>query len=330
MAPQSNEGNAFTFDDDEDMDALLEAAANAGSAAVDELDEELTKAIEPEPEPGALVEEPVYEAPPAFEPAVDIADEDLDALLGLDSTPEPTFEPDPVFEQPTFEEPVYEEPKKSEAQVREELEALRAESEALLASEPVVEPVAVVAPPVVSPVAEKPVEVIRTPAEPVAPAVAPSVPAPHKVTVVRQTEAEQIAHAKAIIAAADEYRKLNPQTRNIVAQLISQDQELAEDEATVAIRAINADDLTFETMAALKEAKDLDLMERAFYILGLSVDVRDNLGGLVTAFSGVAFDDRSVDLVFAKALVTGIEQLDSDAISCVSSTEAVLRAAKQR
>jgi len=314
MTPQSNEGNAFTFDDDEDMDALLEAAANAGSAAVDELDDELKASTAPVsvvPEP---VIEPVVEdvvEPPQF----DVADEDLDRLLGVDSL-------EPVTP------PVYEEPKKSESQVREELEALRAESEELLAVPvaPVAAPEPVVTP---APVATAPVREPQHLAPPVVEPVA-AAPAPHKVTVVRQTEAEQIAHAAAIIAAADEYRKLPAQTRNIVAQLISQDQELAEDEASVAIRAINADELTFSTMAALKEAKALQPVDRAFYILGLSSEVRDNLGGLVTAFSGVEFKDKRNDLVFAKALVNGVEALDSEAIACVTSTEAVLRAAKQR
>lgn len=115
----------------------------------------------------------------------------------------------------------------------------------------------------------------------------------------------------------------------MVAQLITQDAEFSDDAASIAIRAINAEELTFATMEALKKAKGEEPVDRAFYILGLADDVRLSLGQLVTAFSGAELQGGST-LEFSRELVREIDKLDAEAIHFVSSTEAVLRAAKQR
>lgn len=335
MAQGNDEGNAFTFDDDEDMDFLLEQAANAGSAAVDEQHDGSDFASDlfgnisdtPQTAPVAVAQP---EPQPEPEPAIEVEEP-----FNFDE-----FDLDQEAQQPAA---VQESPAVSD--VERDLAALRAETEAALREPievPVAKPEAKPEPargrePVRSPAVE---ELLRTPTpsptrdrvppsqQVEAPPVAPA-PASNAPRIVRQTEAEQIAHAKAILDAADEYRKLNSEERGVVAQLITQDAEFADDAASVAIRAINADELTFETMAALKTAKSHEPVDRAFYILGLPDDVRTSLGQLCAAFSGTEFKGGDT-LAFSRELVKEIEALDSGAIGFVSSTEAVLRAAKQR
>lgn len=343
MAQPQNESNAFTFDDDEDMDFLMEKAAQAGSAAVDEqhegsdFGEDLfggeddfgkapvaTKAAEPQPEPEP---QPVFEEEP--EPVVvPAAEEDEEFNFdGFDLEEEFSLEPE------VQAEPEPEPAKTTVSAVEEEMAALQAETAAAVAEEP--KPAPTRTPP---PKADPRVESIRdlegrrpAPVRTPPPA-AVEVPKPAQQTsprIIRQTEEEQIAHAAAILAAADEYRKLNSQERAVVAQLITQDADFSDDAASIAIRAINAEELTFATMEALKKAKGEEPVDRAFYILGLSDDVRLSLGQLVTAFSGAELQGGST-LEFSRELVREIEKLDAEAIHFVSSTEAVLRAAKQR
>lgn len=341
MAQPQNESNAFTFDDDEDMDFLMEKAAQAGSAAVDEqhegsdFGEDLfgggddlgtasvaTKAPAPQPEPEP---QPVFEEEP--EPVVvPVAEEDEEFNFdGFDIEEEFNLDPE-VQPEP---EPV----KATVSAVEEEMAALQAETAAAVAAEP--KPAPTRTPP---PKADPRVESIRDlegrrPAPVRTPPPAPvEVPKPtHQASprIIRQTEEEQIAHATAILAAADEYRKLNSQERAVVAQLITQDAEFSDDAASIAIRAINAEELTFATMEALKKAKGEEPVDRAFYILGLDDNVRNSLGQLVTAFSGAELQGGNT-LAFSRELVREIEKLDAEAIHFVSATEAVLRAAKQR
>ena len=340
MAQPQNESNAFTFDDDEDMDLLMEKAAQAGSVAVDEqhegsdFGEDLfggeddfgkapvaTKAAEPQPEPEP---QPVFEEEPesVVVPAAEEDDEfnfdgfDLEEEFSLE--PEVQVEPEPV--------------KTTVSSVEEEMAAIQAETAAVVAEEP--KPAPTRTPPKADPRVESIRDLEDRRPAPVStpPSATVEVPKPAQQTsprIIRQTEEEQIAHATAILAAADEYRKLNSQERAVVAQLITQDAEFSDDAASIAIRAINAEELTFATMEALKKAKGEEPVDRAFYILGLADDVRLSLGQLVTAFSGAELQGGST-LEFSRELVREIDKLDAEAIHFVSSTEAVLRAAKQR
>jgi hypothetical protein len=332
MAQPQNENNAFTFDDDEDMDFLMEKAAQAGSAAVDEQHEgadvgedlfgggeSLGTAPVAVTAPEPVVEpEPVFEPEPELEPVAEVEDFDLEEEFSLE--PEVQQEPEPA--------------KATVSAVEEEMAALQAETAAAVAEEPKVAPTRV--PPKADPRVDsirdlegrRPVE--KSP-RPAAQTETTKATQSHQASprIIRQTEEEQIAHAKAILDAADEYRKLNAQERAVVAQLITQDAEFADDAASIAIRAINAEELTFATMEALKTAKGEEPVDRAFYILGLDEDVRNSLGQLCTAFSGQELQGGNT-LAFSRELVREIEKLDSEAIHFVSATEAVLRAAKQR
>lgn len=317
MTQGTDGGSFFTFDDDEDMEAILDAAAKAGSAATDEQHSETSFEDELFGIQKDAPEEPTY-APVAEAPVQQVTPE-----------PEPEAAEEPEWDlEPT--EPL--KPRDLEA----ELTAMREESESVLngdtwiepvAEEPVAPVVTPVATPKAEPVVEPPVET-STPAASVTSTAQREPVHSRMVPVVRQTEEEQIAYAKKIIEVADKYRELNANTRNVVAQLISPEAEVTEDAATVAIRAINADELTFSVMEALKSAKAQEPVDRAFYILSLQEEIRVSLGQLVTAFTGEEITVGDT-LGFSKALVVAIEKLDAEAVKFVTATENVLRVAKQ-
>lgn len=293
----SDDENVFTFDDDDiDLDTLINMSAEAGDRATSG------------------------------------DSDDASALFGLASTktsreetPEPEAPEEPI-DLSAFEEPFEEDSDPvrdvlaAGANVEAEIAQIQRETAEALAMEP--EPVKT-APEVVTEAEYVPEEANVRPSDNIrAYEKSPS-------RIVRQTEEEQIAHAQAILGAADEYRAMNSQTRDVVAQLISQGAEHSDDPATIAIRAINADELTFKTMEALKEAKALNPVDRAFYILELEDSVRKSLGQLCVAFSDVEISAKEM-FGFSKALVGIIEDLDNDVIGFVSATESVLRVAKGR
>lgn len=300
----SDEENAFAFDDDIDIDTLINMAAEAGDRGTSGDN-----------------------------------DEDANILFGLgsaknkepvrESVPEPEPEESPL-DLSEFEEPFEEESDPLDdvlaagTNVEAEIAKIQRETAESLAAQP--EPVEKTFEPAPEPTHERePVQDFSN-ARP-----SDNIRAYEKgsARIVRQTEEEQIAHAQAILGAADEYRGMNSQTRDVVAQLISQGAEYSDDPATIAIRAINADELTFKTMEALKDAKALDPVDRAFYILELEDSVRKSLGQLCVAFSDVEISAKEM-FGFSKALVGIIEDLDNDVIGFVSATESILRVAKGR
>ena len=266
---------AFTFDEDEDIQALLDEAAEAGSIAVDEqhgtadtsiftdgIPQQTTPPKEPVPVP---VETTAVDPDPfTFEDSVDPFQGFEDTIAPLE---EPATPPAAVVSEVTPDA------------VLDEIKELQKTTDAVTSE---------------------------------------------------VTEAEQVRHARSILRAAAKYRALEPNIRNVVAQLICQEKEFSEDEAVIAIRALNTDDETFATMASLREAKELDPVERAFHILSLPLEVRKSLGNLVAAFLGDqdnwVFEDS---LNFTKKLVSAIDGLSPDAVSYVVAAEEVLRAAKQ-
>lgn len=280
LTPPDEEENAFSFDEDEDMNALLEEAARAGSAATEDEGENFDSSSLGAPK--VMSESEIVPV--------------TDNSVQENSTPSDS-DFDSLFKEATA--------MVDDATVAPEISSV--------VEAPVAEP----EPTPAEVVNESPAEVAK--------------PVAKNLVVNRPSEAELIANAKAIIDTIDAFRELPATTRGVVAQLISQDSEASLDEATIAIKAIYADELIFSTTAALKEAKSHTPVDRAFFILGLNPDVRENLGNLT-----VAFADKSVltgetsSLEYAKSLVNAIDALDTDAIGYVTATESVLRAAKQR
>lgn len=331
MTQNPNEGGAFTFDDDEDMELILAQAAQAGSAAADEQQENLEEfdklfGIESEPDDFvAQISEPKTQPSAQAAPDEELQHMEFDFELHVEDVQSPEPQAEPVAVEPENTPDAFEELEREIEKLQAETLASQEETkisagDSVRAHEPVrksqAEPAA--AEPVEEPISETP----ETKQEPVE-------PSHHSAPrIVRQTEQEKIAHARAILEAADEYRKLSVNARNVVGQLISQEAEFSDDPAVIAVRAIDADELTFKTFEAFKNAKGEEPVDRAFYILGLPFEVRVSLGQLCTAFTGDEMKP-SESLSYSRELVKAIDKLDNDAVSFVVAAEAVLRAAKQ-
>lgn len=285
---QDEEANAFDIDEDEDMSLLLEEAARLGERAVDSIDDNISA-------------EDILTQPSEPRP------KKVEAAESIPSLPQEVIEEEKTPTAPPQEE--------SPEDLRRELRELKARSEEMLHEKE--------AKPHFS-VPNSLKSEISSPAH-TAPV---STPTPAPVSV-RLSEKDEIAKTKVIIAILDAYRKLDNQGKSVAAQLITQIPEIdIEEEATIIIKALNSDELTFNTMAALKEAKAKEPVDRAFYILALPDDVRVSLGTLITAFSGQNLGDTKDILGFSRKIVEAIDALAKEAISYVVATESVLRAAK--
>lgn len=181
------------------------------------------------------------------------------------------------------------------------------------------------------PEAEQPVKeevVVReepTPAvqEPIAPAPTPvsQKPALHIPTMEDDTE-----HVERIIRVLDATRKLNREERSVASQFITGGEE-SPTEAALVINAINVDPMLKATMESLREAKEQEAVDRAFYIMDLSDSLLYSLGSLVSVFTNSEADRHGSRSDYARALVRSIEVLDPKAMGFVTATEGILRAA---
>lgn len=141
------------------------------------------------------------------------------------------------------------------------------------------------------------------------------------------SENDQISIAKKTIRIVDAYRALNDEVRMVASQFITSSDEIITDEATLVVKVLNADPMLGTVMKALREAKNLDPVERVFYVIDLRDDVLHSLGDLVKAFTDVEFDTSASKINYARNLVREIDQLESHAVNYVESTESILAAA---
>lgn len=168
---------------------------------------------------------------------------------------------------------------------------------------------------------EEPKEIIAGPAEP------PLVAKPRAPLNIR-SEADDIEQARRVLATVDVYRTMTTEVKRVVSQFLDPSRDFTEDEAEIAVRAMNADQVLFDTMKALRESKELDAVGRAFYVLGLPPLILENLCNLVAAFTSVEIDTHKDKLVYVRELVETIQELDKRAIEYVKATEQVLSAAR--
>lgn len=212
--------------------------------------------------------------------------------------PEPFYtQPEPVQEQPQYTPPVFE-PEPEPVQLTPPVPQFEATEE--------FEPLAPLKP------SKEPTRTI-TPSRP-------------RVSIT--PESEEIEKARKIISVTDVYRDLTNDVKNVVSQFILNDSDFTEDEATIIVRAINSDQTLFETMKALREAKESDQVERVFYVLSLEDKILYKLGDLVSIFTQEDIENSGRRLDYARSLVASIDSLDKKSIDYVVATERVLKAAR--
>lgn len=141
------------------------------------------------------------------------------------------------------------------------------------------------------------------------------------------SEAEQIESVERIIRILDAYRNLTAEEKSVAIQFVT-DGELdsAEDEVVV-VKVMNADPLLTKTMLALEKAYELDAVERAFFAVSLDSKTLHALGGLVSVFSSVDYDENQSNIDYSRQVVADITKLDEREIGFVKATGRVLAAA---
>lgn len=318
----NNEGQGFAaFDDDEqsDLDSLLAGAARGSDQEEEDDSTDLFAGIQPKNDPDYEAPKP-KPAPPA--PAEYSFNENQysDPSFGMEAQPtaevsnDYTYTAPPAVEEPVYAPeptvmPTYQEPTPVEDN------GLR--SSGRRAFDPSMDPsfgsafgdqsMVSVAPSTPTPV---------------------TVPEPRPARIQMRSEADELSIVSKAIRILEVYRPLTDEVKAVASQLITNGEELL-NEAQFVVKVLNVDPDLNNTMRAFVEAKSLDPVERAFYVIGLDQHSMHNLGALIDAFSGNTTDKSLSNIFYAKSIVHEIDKLDSRAVSFVEATEAILSAARE-
>jgi hypothetical protein len=305
-----NEGTGFVFDDDEDLEAILERAG-----AAEGRDDEDTSLLFADTPPAAIP------ASPAVAAVVDVEPDDLptfgdDFSLDLGGTaqaPQIYEEPAPVYQEPAYTPQVAPEPTPQPEHYTPE--PVKQEFT------PAFVPEAVMPTPAYTPEPYQKPELSATPTSVFA-HVNPAAVAGGLLPV--GVDEDFLATA---IRVLDSYRALDRDVQKVVSQFVTSGERVFESEAELIIAVLQVDRTLGITMRALRDAKGLDPMERAFYIMELDISILKSLGDLISIFTGSTLIFVPGETIsFARSLVKEIEQLDSRSISYVEATESVLAA----
>lgn len=152
-------------------------------------------------------------------------------------------------------------------------------------------------------------------------------PKPSAPRISIPSTADEIENVTVIITVLDAYRKLSREEKKVVSQFINNGDEITK-EAEFVITAMSVDPMVSRTMEALKEAKNQEAVDRAFYVMDLDDNLLYSLGSFVAVFTNEEGDRHGSRSVYARELVRGIEKLDPKAMQYVNATEGVLRAVR--
>lgn len=145
-----------------------------------------------------------------------------------------------------------------------------------------------------------------------------------------RTQKQEISDARTIIHVLDVYRALPESHKSIIAQFINMEEELdPDDEASVVISSIRADDMHYKTMSNLRSAiEEKDRIERVFFILDLPEYEIRKLGDLISSFSDDPIENDKSSMRYAKSLEQKVNELDSNIIQYVVEAQEVLEATR--
>lgn len=136
-----------------------------------------------------------------------------------------------------------------------------------------------------------------------------------------------------VIRIVDAYRLLDSHEADVAIQLIMgvevDTQAVTLEELVLGVMTV--DPMLVKITSALKEAKGLDPVERAFYAMELDDRVLEALGGLVEAFSGNPMPSlRSVrKTAFCRELVKAVDVIEPRDLRTIEATESVLAALEE-
>lgn len=172
---------------------------------------------------------------------------------------------------------------------------------------------------------EEVVEPEPTPEPEPAPAVAPPVEEQRRVHI--PSAKDELAKVSQVVRILNAYRDLNGEEQSAVSQFVTNG-DIIEDEPAFIVAVLNADPMLARAMSALKEAKDLEAVDRAFYVIELAENLIYYLGNLVAVFTEEELDRKQSRSLYTKSLVRSVEKLDAKSMNYVQATASVLEAAR--
>lgn len=147
------------------------------------------------------------------------------------------------------------------------------------------------------------------------------------------SESDDVKRAERVIRVLDAIRDLDGETREVARQIITNSDEQLSSEGEFVVKIFNAPLMLSKTMTALKEAKDLEPVDRAFYLIELGNKTIHNLASLVEAFQ----EEETTEIADAKqhrnglprVLVTEIERISPRNMGYIEATESLLQSAEK-
>lgn len=151
-----------------------------------------------------------------------------------------------------------------------------------------------------------------------------SVPVRPRSAPTAKADLTDVDTASAIIRILDALRALDTTERKIATELVSQGRELTTEADTV-LSVMSAPGSLIKTIRSLLEARDLEPVERAFYLMKLERASARNMATLVSAFrNDLTANNDHIEL--ARTLVSEIDELEEDDINNVRATESLFSA----
>lgn len=139
-----------------------------------------------------------------------------------------------------------------------------------------------------------------------------------------QPVATDVETASSIIRVLDALRSLDSVKRDVATHLVAQGKEITTEADTV-LAVMSAPSNLVRTVRALLEARSLDPVDRAFFLVKLERPAARNMATLVSAFrNDVELPSDHIEL--ARVLVVEIGELTEDDIDNVEATESLFAA----
>lgn len=139
---------------------------------------------------------------------------------------------------------------------------------------------------------------------------------------------DQITQVRKILNVYQAYTQLGPQEKSVVAQLVSRDD--LSDEYAFVVGVLNADPMLARTVITFLQAKEMEPVDRAFFVIDLESELLSRMGKLVEVFLNDSenLPNMSDRTQYVHFLVNIIDRLDPKTISYVRAAESVLKAAE--
>lgn len=156
---------------------------------------------------------------------------------------------------------------------------------------------------------------------------APSAPARDKMHI--PSAEDELRRINLVLAIADACRSLSKDDRDIVGQFLTQGEEV-KTEGELVLQVLTSSPTVRTGIKHIKQAKALDAVERAFYVIELTDSDLYNVGDLIAIFSDEEPNRSSSRTQYARQLVKCIEQLDTMRMQYIEAIQSVLAVLEEK